>query len=82
MSLRILAIGGVVVTTLVGCAAAQPRSDTAPPPVRTAISASGVTGLHNGRPVVYALAGNRWTLVPLPHLPAAGASVQRLPARA
>ena len=75
MSLRILAIGGVVLTTLVGCAAAQPRSDTAPLPAGTAISASGVTGLHNGRPVVYALTGNRWTPVPLPHLPAAGASV-------
>jgi hypothetical protein len=75
MSLKILALGGVVVTTLVGCAAGRPGSDQTPLPAGTAISASGVTGLHNGRPVVYAVAGSRWTMVPLPHLPAAGASV-------
>jgi hypothetical protein len=74
MSLRVLAAACVVVTALAGCASAQPRSHPAPP-VGAAISASGVTGVNDGRAVVYAVAGTRWTAVPLPHLPAAGASV-------
>jgi hypothetical protein len=75
MSLRMLAAAGAVVTALAGCASAQPGSHPTPPAAGTAISASGVTGVNNGRAVVYAVAANRWTTVPLPHLPAAGASV-------
>jgi hypothetical protein len=75
MSLRVLVAAGVVVMALAGCASGQPGSAPAPPPAGMPISASGVTGANNGRAVVYALAGTRWTAVPLPHLPAAGASV-------
>lgn len=75
MSLRILAAAGVVVTALAGCASGQTGSHPTPPPAAAAISASAVTGVDHGRAVVYALAGSRWTAVPLPHLPAAGASV-------
>jgi hypothetical protein len=73
MLLRSLAAAGVV-ATLAGCASAQPRSHPTPP-ASGAISASGVTSVNNGHAVVYAVAGSRWTAVPLPHLPAAGASV-------
>jgi hypothetical protein len=72
MPLRLLAAGAVV-TALAGCAAAQPRTHPTPP--NGAINASGLTGIRNGHAVVYAVAGSRWTAVPLPHLPAAGASV-------
>lgn len=75
MLLRILAAGGAVVTVLAGCASAQPGSHPPPPPAGAPISASGVTAVSNGRAVVYAVAASRWTAVPLPHLPAAGASV-------
>jgi len=75
MSLRIGAAATVVVaTTLAGCASARPGSHPAPP-AGAAINASGVTSVYNGHAVVYAVAGSRWTAVPLPHLPAAGASV-------
>jgi hypothetical protein len=75
MSLRVFAAAGVVVTALAGCAAAQPSSHPAPPPVGAAIRAAGVAGVRNGHAVVYAVVGSRWATVPLPHQPAAGASV-------
>lgn len=77
MSLRILGslAAGAVVAALAGCATAKPGPHATPPPAGSAISASGITGTNHGHAVVYALAGSRWTAVPLPHAPAAGASV-------